>query len=430
MDQHGVAVMRRKYISPKSSEVIVNLAKLAWPLMMRLKHGPVEIEIVGDGVERFGKLKPDRLMICPNHPSEEDAEILFGLSRILRESFCYLTAHEVFHGHAGLNRPFLTRLGCYSVERGTKDVAAYKMTRDLLIDNKHKLVAFPEGEISHLNDIVMPLERGLVQMAFSALEKVVAIDPSQDIKILPVAVKYFFSENIDAQLSRSLDIIEEKLELCKIDAMSNCVRARRAMLQTISYLEKRFNRVVSPDVEFKTRVADLRWAILYFVADRLSVKLPRFELQVECAHMLKSILCDIHYHELPANGLRKSELKMLYKDVLTVINLIAVEDSFVGKAYADVDQENIWEIVKILELLHHRRCSIKSASLILVKFGEPVSLGSFRAEYEKCRSVAVAKVNNLIYEQLVTLLNELDEHFQSKCWANDLISNRKMRKAF
>ncbi len=405
--------MPRKYISPQNTKAIIDVAKNGWPLWMKLKG--LDVEVVGSGLQRYEEVRDSRLMICPNHPCETDAEVLFGLSRMVHDEFCFLTAHEIFHGSRGLNRELLPRLGCYSVERGTKDVAAFKTTRDILISNHHKIVGFPEGEISHLNDVVMPLERGLIQMGFSAMDKLQSEVERRSVKILPVALKYYLSSDVTKQISQTLEQIEGEFELCKIGNASLAERAKRAMLSAIGRLEIRFGISVIPGTSLDIRMVNLRWAILERVADRLGVCCPRFERQVDCAHMLQSLLCDIHFHGSAASAaLGAVEVRCLYRDLVTVIDLIALEDSFVGKAFETVSDEQIWDIIRILRLITFRKRIRPRKQTVLVMLGEPIVLNEFYALYQSSRASAVSEAVTQLSNQLVGMLKELDNVFRSR----------------
>jgi len=406
--------MPRKYISPQNTKAIIDVAKMGWPLWMKLKG--LDVEVVGSGLQRYEEVRDSRLMICPNHPSETDAEVLFGLSRMVHDEFCFLTAHEIFHGSRGLNRELLPRLGCYSVERGTKDVAAFKTTRDILISNHHKIVGFPEGEISHLNDVVMPLERGLIQMGFSAMDKLRSEEERRSVKILPVAVKYYLSSDVSKQISQTLSQIENEFELCEIRSSSLADRAKRAMLSAVSRLEIRFGISVIPSTNLDIRMVNLRWAILGRVADRLGVCCPRFERQVDCAHMLQSLLYDIHFHgvsKVPV-ALAAIERRGLYRDLLTVIDLIALEDSFVGKPFETVSDEQIWDIIRILRLITFRKRVRPRKQTVLLMIGEPIVLYDFYELYQSSRASAVSEAVKQLSNQLTSMLNQLDNVFRSR----------------
>lgn len=416
VDNGSGQVRKRRYISPKDSKAVVDLAKLAWPLMMRLKHGNLKMKIVGDGLERFELLKGDRVVICPNHSSEDDAEVVFGLSKMVNQDFYFLTAHEIFHGNRGWNRLLLPYLGCYSIERGTKDIAAYRTTRDLLIANDHKLVVFPEGEISHFNEFVMPLERGVVQMSFAAIDHLDSKKTPGSVSILPVAIRYFFCENVNDQLDAVMDRIEKKLELCRLAGQSLTDRARRSLLQFISSLEGRFDLVSPPDTAFATRMALLRWAVLRRIAGRLDINLNENESQIENAHRIKSQLCDRFYHHSHKGAVRftVTELKSMYKELFSIIDFIAVEHSSLFNTGTTIGQDELSEVIELLETALFDSATVHGSKLILIAIGEPICLQEYYTQYKENRGATVRAIDDRVRMQLGKMLEELTQAFQSK----------------
>ncbi len=137
---------------PKDNPFVLSFLKAIWPVSIQLKFGPVTIKVIDDGIGRLKALDTKRVILCPNHPSLLDADVVFGLSKILNEEFNYLAAHVLFYGHKGMNAFFLQHMGCYPVKRGVPDFHAFRTTINVLLRGKRKLVIFPEGEVSHDSD--------------------------------------------------------------------------------------------------------------------------------------------------------------------------------------------------------------------------------------------------------------------------------------
>jgi|AGTN01.1.fsa_nt_gi 1-acyl-sn-glycerol-3-phosphate acyltransferase len=250
--------LTRQYIKPGNSPALIGLGKLLLPTYMRLAKQVSDMVVVENGLKQFASLTGKRVVICPNHASEDDAEAIFGFSRLTREDFYYLTAHEIFHGHKGWNRFILPGVGCYSVTRGTPDAQAYKTTRQLLIENNRKLVVFPEGEISHFNEVVMPLEPGVVRISFSALHKLKALGIDDDIIILPVAILYNYTSNIQSRLERAVAEIEGFLSVSLPRTMPLKARVHSSVVAFISSLELKYEIDTSLHSDFSLRAFNLR----------------------------------------------------------------------------------------------------------------------------------------------------------------------------
>ncbi|MBX9692624.1 MAG: 1-acyl-sn-glycerol-3-phosphate acyltransferase [Cyanobacteria bacterium] len=365
--------------------------------------------VLDDGFGRFKKLAGQRVVLCPNHCSEDDATFVFGLSRALEEDFSYLTAHEIFHGHHGINQYVLPWLGCYSITRGLGDMSAFKTTRRLILENERKLVVFPEGEISHFNELVMPIEPGVVGMSFSALEKL-KLDPQpSEIYILPVAIKYQYPKNIQNRLNRALRDIEKILGLSTINTDSMKKRTENAVISLMKKIES--NHGTNDEVEFRfaERAYKLRSKILAKVSAQLGIIVPDEYDQLEFAHMLKSRLCNLHFHRtdnLP--DLHGQSLKHLYEDVMLAIDLIAIEKSCVTSSFQTASQDELAEVLHLLERVLFKNNRVYGFRHIKVKIGDPIALGHYFNEYKADRDKTTLKINKRIRLDLLSMLSSLN----------------------
>ena len=108
------------------------------------------------------------------------------------------------------------------------------------------------------------------------------------------------------------------------------------------------------------------------------------------------------------------ELRGLYRDLITVIDLIALEDSFVGKPFETISDEQIWDIIRILRLITFRKRVRPRKQTVLLMIGEPIVLYEFYDLYQKSRAAAVSEAVKQLSNQLTSMLNDLDNVFRSK----------------
>jgi 1-acyl-sn-glycerol-3-phosphate acyltransferase len=59
-----------------------------------------------------------------------------------------MVAREVFDWYHGVLGWFFQKFGCYSVNRGSGDVTSIETTKRILRLGQHKLIVFPEAEIT------------------------------------------------------------------------------------------------------------------------------------------------------------------------------------------------------------------------------------------------------------------------------------------
>ncbi len=351
-------------------------------------------------------MQGERVILCPNHPSEDDAALIFGLSCLLGEDFYYLTAHEIFHGHRGWNRYIMPWLGCYSITRGFADISAFKTTRRLLIENQRKLVVFPEGEISHFNELIMPVEPGVVEMAFSAMDKLAKLDPSAEIYMLPVAIKYSYPGNIQKRLQRALVDVERSLGLSATESASMIQRAETAVLALVEKLEKEHNIETATSEAFADRVFLLRAQILSDVALQLGVTVPEEFHQLRLAHVLKSTLSSLFFHKDDATRrFADKTLKRLHRDLMHAIDLIAIEKSCIANPQRQATQDELAEILHLLERVLFKKNRAYGFRLILVQIGEPIPISPHFNQFKADRETATLIVRKTIRLELLSMIS-------------------------
>ena len=154
---------------PLDSAFVMRLLQRLVPAALRVRK-IAGVEVAPEDWERLHRLDGQRVILTPNHPTDDEPTIIWHLARELRRSFNFLVSRHVFDWIGGAVGWFLQRGGCYSVLRATSDRQAVRMTRQLLVAGKRWLVLFPEGETGSLNDLVLPFHSGAVQMGFWALE--------------------------------------------------------------------------------------------------------------------------------------------------------------------------------------------------------------------------------------------------------------------
>jgi len=393
------------YIAPRHSPFLKWLAKLLWPVYMRSARKVMELVVVGDGLERLKALAGQRVVICPNHASEDDAEVIFGLSRLAKEDFYYLTAHEIFHGHRGWNFFLLPEMGCYSVTRGAPDIHAYRTTMQILLENELKLVVFPEGEVSHFNEVVMPLEPGVARISFSALRKLKQEGIDEDITLLPLAIMYDYVDNIQGALEKGLTRIEKHLKTSMSGTFEE--RLTSVTLHLIASMEEEHHIIPDRNLDFASRAFRLREKIIDDVAAQAGLRRPDGAEQLEFAHKVKSALCDRFFHRKKLRGKELVAQKILYKQIVTAIDLTVLEKSCIFTAPTKPGQDEVAEVVHWLERVLFGKNTVYGARRIMMQMGEPIALSAYATQFEQDDDDAGLQVNKRIRLALLTMLRNL-----------------------
>ena len=175
---------------------------------MRAKRecGLIEYDIRGAEIVRDLINEKNGVLITPNHPSHADAYAMSEAGRKARTSFYYMATWNVFENTHLLGRGVLQASGVFSIDRDGVDRQAFKTAREILVDKKHPLVIFPEGEVYHCNDRVTPFREGAVAIALSAARKA-----NRKLFMVPTAIKHEFIEAPSDELDQLMSEVETSI---------------------------------------------------------------------------------------------------------------------------------------------------------------------------------------------------------------------------
>ena len=149
---------------------------------------------------------PDKgaVVLAPTHRSRWDALMLtMAAGRRITKRDCrfMVTVSEM----QGLQGWFLTRLGCYPIDKKKPSLISLRYSIDLLISGQ-QLVLFPEGRINRRSKPIN-LEKGLIRLSQLAYRNGV------DVQVVPVGIAY---SEIRPKLFGSASICFEKpIEISK-----------------------------------------------------------------------------------------------------------------------------------------------------------------------------------------------------------------------
>ncbi|SFI79825.1 1-acyl-sn-glycerol-3-phosphate acyltransferase [Planctomicrobium piriforme] len=117
-----------------------------------------------------------------------------------------MTAWQVFMMYGRYGQWSLQRHGCFSINREGTDTQALKQALSVLTAGPHPLVIFPEGDIYHSNDRVMPFREGAAALALLA-----ARQQKRPIVAIPCAMKCFYTVDPTPELRLMMDRLEAQI---------------------------------------------------------------------------------------------------------------------------------------------------------------------------------------------------------------------------
>src|ERR1700687_711410 len=152
--QHQPLRVNAPHWNARLSPFLVRLTRPVRRLIRRRQQRVLEVE--ARGVERLRALVEQGagLLLTPNHAGHADPFVLWEAADLLGLPFYFMTAWQVFAMRTWLGRRMLQHYGCFSVDREGTDLRAFKRAVQILSEEVHPLVIFPEGEVYHVNDRV------------------------------------------------------------------------------------------------------------------------------------------------------------------------------------------------------------------------------------------------------------------------------------
>lgn len=143
------------------------------------------------------------MLFTPNHSFHYDSYVLMDAAERLHRPIHFLTAWQVFAMSNRFQQWSLQRHGCFSIDRESADLQAFKTAVDVLQNSPYPLVIFPEGDIYHTNDRLTPFREGAAAIAMSAAKKA-----TRPIFAVPVALKCWYVSDP----ARSLHAVAGRME--------------------------------------------------------------------------------------------------------------------------------------------------------------------------------------------------------------------------
>jgi 1-acyl-sn-glycerol-3-phosphate acyltransferase len=427
------------FIPPRPSPFLIGLTRRLLPACLR-SQDVGEVDYRPEDLQRLRDLGPARVAIFPNHPTGADPAILYDLGKRVGQPFYFLAARETFDIYCGLWGWILQRLGVYSIVRGTADRAAFKMTRELLTRPGTKLVVFPEGETYSQNDSLLPFHSGITQILFWALDDLREAGVQEPIYVLPMAVKYRYTQEMRPAIEAMLSRLETAVGLPPYSAEAGQAemptvgeragyedlypRVRRIGAAVVSKLEDEYALPHNADLSLSARMDALKEAIIQRVSAALHVA-PRGEnlpdrmrnlinafYQVTDAEPEALSPYDRHLREE-----RRRRVQPLIRDLDRLANWIAMYDGYVAarpstERMADllhrleIEALGPWpDAIAVHDLFPHsllrgmRRCH--------VRLGEPVDVAARYADYRADKRTTVEALTRQFETAVQGLLDEM-----------------------
>ena len=352
-------------------------------------------------------------ILAPNHPTHDDPLVMFQISRHVRARYNYVSAYENFEELGPMLAWLLQAVGCYSVVRGTVDRQSFRVTRQLLAQERRIIVIFIEGTAPYQNDSLLPFQGGVVQLGYWALEDVRRAGVELPaLPVVPVCIKYAFHGDPMPGLLHLLGGLEEQV-LGRVQEAPVLQRVRTLGLGILEAQEEDRQLTGGEEATLMERVERLRRRMLegaeelagFHVRPGAPYTDRVFAIRRALDQDLLGEVREAHPYRQLLFEERRQRLAYLQRDVERL--------TLFGNFYDGYLQEfpSPERIADILDRLHrevHRgRPARLPPRVAHVDCGESVDLVQRLEAYQQDRKGEVASVTTHLQEQMRGLLESL-----------------------
>ncbi|MGQ9838361.1 MAG: 1-acyl-sn-glycerol-3-phosphate acyltransferase [Cyanobacteriota bacterium] len=248
-----------QFLPPQLTPWVVTFVQTCLPFWLRFYRGIPRVEVEGGErlvylYEQFeaGKV---RLLVAFRHPTVDDPPCLMYLFSHLLPQMAKQQGirfrrrpHVLFVYDRGLPLWLgslaawgLPRLGGIPILRGRLDRAGLKTSREQFVSGQYPLAVAPEGVVNGLSGFLNPLEPGVAQMGFWAVEDLHKAERPEQVLILPVGIHYHYLRDPSAALAQLLGRMEAD---CKLPPLRDSHTGQDYLWARLVRLGKHLMRVV------------------------------------------------------------------------------------------------------------------------------------------------------------------------------------------
>lgn len=396
---------------PLPNPLIQKLFSLLIPQICEKALKGLSISIDAQSMERLRRIKGERCLILPNHPSEWDPCVMFDIARQLRENFFFVAAREVFDFSYGIRGWFFQKLGVYSLVRGSNDRRSLKTSMDILSQNKGRLVIFVEGEISNQNESLLPLEPGVVQLAFMALNEAYKtngknLEALPSLYVCPVGIRYEYQEaGLDHAIESAIVRLEQATDMNPADK-DWLLRTKALAHKVLEGAAAQVGFTLDPEKPDAENVAALSLFMLRKLEQVINLeedsgltyldRIRRIRNKVDKI-LTQTLSEEPTFYERHLHQHQKAVLKHFHHDLDRLVNFVSIYDGYLQPS---MEKHRYVEILRRLErevfgsfVLVHPRVGV-------VQVQEPIDLKAHFADFLQDKKATVKQVTTSVEQAI------------------------------
>ncbi|MGI9430369.1 MAG: lysophospholipid acyltransferase family protein [Bythopirellula sp.] len=360
-----------------------------------------EVEIEGLDHVRNALRQGSGVLITPNHPSHADPFALLVAADRLRSPFYFMTAWQVFVSTHLIGRRVLESHGCFSINRETYDLGAFRRAVDVLQNKSQPLVIFPEGDVYHLNDRTMPFRHGAAVAALLASQR-----GNRPVACVPCALKFQFTSDPSHHLNELTDKLEHHLKIHSSHDMPLAKRIERMKVTIVAESEQTYfgrvqNGSLAERIEALMRVIMGRLEFRYGVNRGVANRLDRI-MQLRQRVLSKLARVD-------KDPIQSQQCQADLQELFVAGQLVSYPGDYLSH---NPSVERLAETLDKLEedVLKVKTASSRGSRRAVVKFSEPIVVSG----YDDLRTAA-AGLTDVLQSRVQGMLDEFHStEFQSQ----------------
>jgi len=383
-----------RWWDPKPSAVWVRFWKRSRRRMQIGKHRLLEIEVVGLEHLRRAIDSNCGVLITPNHASHADCFAVHDVADRLGIPFYVMIAWQNFVRDGAIRARILQQHGGFSVDREGNDLSAFRQAVDVLRCQRNPLVIFPEGDVYHTNDRIIPFRDGPAAISLSAARRA-----ERPVLVIPCAIKYQYLEDPTENLRHTLNQLEQSIHWQP--------RSERPLVERIYHLAE--GALSLKEIEFygcsssgplPQRLAEL----INFILTRLERRYGTAGDQLDVPDRVKQLRQQAikRRAEAPSDSPERHRCEEDISDLFLAVQLFSYPGDYLAEAPSI---ERIAETVDKLEedLLGAKTATIRGTRRATVTLGEPIAVPRLRREQPTATELTrtlESRVQGLLSESL------------------------------
>ncbi len=404
------------FIPPVDDPATVALAKMLLPIA-KFQNG-LTIKVSENCRSLVSSLNRKHAVLMINHSDRFDPLCACALSKECDENFNFLASREQFDRQFGFAGWVLQHLGTYSVIRGRKvERASAKETVKILVQGKHKLAEFPEGDVTGRDDVVLPLKEDGLRNLFEAQRQLLELT-GQSLHVLPVAMYYEVRHDSIKQMTDCVSRLESAFHISSLNTieLSFEQKVKRLVAHYITHLSNLYGVVLMQKQSLSAELKELSRKITMMTAmgngitfdsdEDDAVLLYGVRAELRRAHEPCAVCQCPYKHKLLASA--KAKRETFVHDLDRAEQLLILASTLESEKFTP---EIAWRVLDRLELEVLGKTTPKGHRTAWIDAALPIDLAPIQRRFEVNESDGITEIDKQVRKAIFEMMQKM----QNQC---------------